>query len=78
MDDIEVDLRLTVVKPLHAQWLVDMYNYFNTAPGKEVIIKGWKKAEILECWMEQWNCYQRIRSKLFMKNKKSLEQFMKH
>ena len=45
--DIEVDLRLTVVKPLHAQWLVDMYNYFSTAPGKEVMIKGWKKAEIL-------------------------------
>ena len=33
LDDIEVDLRLTVVKPLHAQWLVDMYNYFSTAPG---------------------------------------------
>ena len=46
-NDIEVDLRLTVVKPLQVQWLVDMYNYFSTAPGKEAILKGWKKAEIL-------------------------------
>ena len=25
LDDINVDLRLTVLKPLHAQWLVDTY-----------------------------------------------------
>ena len=75
LDDIEVDLRLTVVKPLHAQWLVDMmYNYFSTAPGKEVIIKGWMEAEILgmldgtvELLPE--NPFQAA---------KSLEQFMKH
>ena len=47
LEDIEVDLRLTVVKPLHAQWLVDMYNYFTTPQGKEIIHKGWKKANIL-------------------------------
>ena len=28
IDDIEVDLRLTAIKPLHAQWLVSMYNFF--------------------------------------------------
>lgn len=44
--DIEVDLRLTVLKPLHAQWLVDMYNHFSTAIGKEMILKGWKRAEV--------------------------------
>ncbi len=46
MEDIEVDLRLTVIKPLHAQWIVDVYNYFSTADGKEITVKGWKKAGI--------------------------------
>ena len=35
-----IEFRLT---PLHAQWLLDMYNFFTTA---EVIAKGWKKAGI--------------------------------
>ncbi|CAH3141836.1 unnamed protein product, partial [Porites evermanni] len=26
-DDIEVDLRLSVLKPLHASWLVSLYNH---------------------------------------------------
>ena len=28
LENIEVDLRLSVIKPLHAQWLVNMYNFF--------------------------------------------------
>lgn len=44
-DDIEVDLRLSVIKPLHAQWLVNMYTFF-TSSGRDVILKGWKKAGI--------------------------------
>ena len=32
------------MKPLHAQWLVDMFNFFTTQKG---IIKGWKKAGIV-------------------------------
>ena len=48
LEDIEVDLRLSVIKPLHAQWLVNMYNFFSTLEGKEIILKGWKKAGILE------------------------------
>ena len=46
LEDIEVDLRLSVLKPLHAQWLVDVYNYFSTEEGREIILKGWKKAGI--------------------------------
>ena len=46
VEDIEVDLRLSVIKPLHAQWLVDVYNYFSTDAGREIIFKGWKKAGI--------------------------------
>ena len=46
LEDVEVDFRLSVLKPLHAQWLVNMYNFFSTERGRLVISKGWKKAEI--------------------------------
>ena len=48
VEDVDVDLRLTVIKPLHAQWLVNMYNFFTTKKGVEIIIKGWRKAGISE------------------------------
>lgn len=46
VEDINVDLRLTVIKPLHAQWLVNMYNFFTTKKGMDIVIKGWRKAGI--------------------------------
>ena len=47
LEEIEVDLRMSVIKPLHAQWLVNMYTYFTSAShGREIILKGWKKAGI--------------------------------
>lgn len=46
-DEIEVDLTLTVIRPLHAQWLVSIYNYFTSSThGRDIILKGWKKAGI--------------------------------
>ena len=39
LDDIEVDYRLSVLKPLHAKWLVE---------GKEIVPNGWKKAGIFD------------------------------
>ena len=47
LEDIDVDFRLTVLKPLHAQWLVNMFNFFTSQNGAEIIIKGWKKASIV-------------------------------
>ena len=29
-DDIEIDYRLSVLKPLHAKWLISFYNYMTT------------------------------------------------
>ena len=48
LNDVEVDFRLSKIKPLHAQWLIDKYNYFTTEKGSQIIIKGWKKAGIVE------------------------------
>ena len=36
-----------MIKPLHAQWLVNMFNFFTTRKGADVIVKGWKKAGIV-------------------------------
>ncbi len=46
LDEVNVDLRLSVIKPLHAQWLVNMYNFFSESKGREIVLKGWKKAGI--------------------------------
>ena len=44
--DIDVDLRLTVLKPLHTVWLVDIYNHLSSLVGVGHIAKGWEKAGI--------------------------------
>ena len=48
LDDIEVDYRLSVLKSLHAKWLVELYNHMPTDEGKEVVANGWKKADIFD------------------------------
>lgn len=35
MEDIKVNLNLTVINPQHAQWLVHMCNYLTGANGKK-------------------------------------------
>ena len=47
LEDIDVDFRLSVIKPLHAKWLIALYNYLTTNKGMEIIAKGWKKAGII-------------------------------
>ena len=37
-----------MLKPLHASWVVDLYNFLTTIKGKVVIENGWKKAGITE------------------------------
>lgn len=47
LEDVEVDFRLSVIKPLHAQWLVNLYNFLSSERGRQVIYNGWMKAGIL-------------------------------
>ena len=44
IDDIEVGLQLSKIKPIHAGWLVEFYNHMTTSRGKEIINSGWKAA----------------------------------
>ena len=46
LDDVDVDLRLPVLKPIHETWIVSMYNHFSSSEGRQSIAKGWKKAGV--------------------------------
>ena len=48
LEDIDIPLTLSVLKPLHASWVVDLYNYLTKTKGKVVIENGWKRAGITE------------------------------
>ena len=45
---IEVDLKLSTLKPLHAATLIKIYNFFKTDEGKKIILSGWRAAGITE------------------------------
>ena len=36
IEEIDVKLRLTTRKPLHAEWMTELYNHFTSAGGKQV------------------------------------------
>ena len=43
LDDADVDLWLSVLKPIHTTWIVSMYNHLSSSEGRQSIAKGWKK-----------------------------------
>ena len=50
LDDIEVDYCLSVLKPLHAKWLIELYNHISTDEGKEIVANSWKKTSISDAF----------------------------
>ena len=48
LDDVDVDLRLSVLKPIHVTWIVSMYNHLSSSEGRRSIPKGWKKAGVTD------------------------------
>lgn len=46
IDDIQIGLQLSKMKPIHAGWIVEFYNFMTTAEGKEIIDSGWRAAGI--------------------------------
>ena len=48
IDAVDVKLHLTILKPLHVQWVVDFYNEMTTVRGKHIIESGWRAAEITD------------------------------
>ena len=48
LEDIDIPLTLSLLKPLHASWVVDLYNYHTTTKDKIAIEDEWKKVDITE------------------------------
>ena len=46
IDEVDAKFRLTTMKPLHAQWVVDFYNEMTTSKGSIIIKSGWRAAGI--------------------------------
>ena len=46
LEDIEINYHFSVLKPLHATWLIPFYDYVSSPEGKAVIASGWKKSGI--------------------------------
>ena len=54
-----IDLRMSIVKPLGAKWLIALYHYFENNPS--ICINGYKEAGILDCipqWFDFHNYYE--------------------
>ena len=35
LDSIDIELKLSIIKPLHAKWMMKVYNEMRLAEGKE-------------------------------------------
>ena len=44
--EINVDTRISIMKPLHAKWVVSFYNYMKN--HREIVLAGWRKSKIEE------------------------------
>ena len=38
----------SVMKPMHAQWIIELYNELTSFSGREVVVSGWKEAGIYD------------------------------
>ena len=45
-EQIEVDFNLKRPKPIHSNWMVEMYNFLTGEEGRVIILNGWRKAGI--------------------------------
>ena len=50
IEDVEVQLKLSILKPLKAKQSINLFNYFKSEKEREIISKGWKAAFITEAF----------------------------
>ena len=48
VDEIDVKTPLITMKPLHAKWIMNLYDEITSEKGKEIVLNGWKAAGILD------------------------------
>ena len=42
------EVRTSTLKPLHASWVCDLYDYLTSSKGEVIIKNGWERAGIIE------------------------------
>ena len=52
IENVEIDLSLTRIKPTHALWLIELFNFLTSEEGKKTILNGWKKAGVTNILMK--------------------------
>ena len=48
IEQIKVELKLSILKPLHAKWIMELYNYLTSAEMRGIVLDGWRRAGILD------------------------------
>ena len=48
LNDVHIKLMLTILKPLHVSWVIDLYDYLTSQKGAEIIFNGWQSSDITE------------------------------
>ena len=46
IENVDIPLCLSTLKPIHAEWMVSLFNQMPTEEGKEIILSGWRAAGI--------------------------------
>ena len=46
--DVNISLKVSMVKPLHAKWSIEIRNHMTFSEGRDVCLKRWKVAGILD------------------------------
>ena len=44
LENINISFKITVLKPLHAKWLVEFYNHITSGEKREIITRGFERA----------------------------------
>ena len=47
-EEIDIDLKLLVLKPLNASWLIECFDHMTSPASKAVSLKGWEVAGITD------------------------------
>ena len=48
MGEIDIYLRLSVLNPFHASWLMELFNHMTSPAGRAISLTGWEVAGITE------------------------------
>ena len=48
LDEISMKIKLVTMKPLHAKWVINVFNQLSSFEGKNVILLEWKASGIFD------------------------------